>query len=42
MPMPRFVRGKRIGKGDYLITWHRPDRPDWMDEETYARMPETT
>ncbi len=33
-------RGKRIGKGDYLITWHRPDRPDWMDEETYARMPE--
>jgi hypothetical protein len=31
--------GKRIGKGDYLITWHRPDRPDWMDEETYARMP---
>lgn len=33
-------RGKRIGKGDYLITWHRPDRPSWMDEETYARMPE--
>lgn len=34
-------RGKRIGKGDYLITWRRPDRPSWMDEETYARMPET-
>lgn len=33
-------RGKRIGKGDYLVTWHRPDRPSWMDEETYARMPE--
>ena len=32
--------GKRLGKGDYLITWHRPDRPPWMDEETYARMPE--
>ena len=32
--------GKRLGKGDYLITWHRPDRPRWMDEETYARMPE--
>lgn len=32
-------RGKRIGKGDYLITWYRPDRPSWMDEETYARMP---
>jgi hypothetical protein len=34
-------RGKRIGKGDYLITWHLPDRPDWMDQETYSRMPET-
>jgi len=33
-------RGKRLGKGDYLMTWHRPDRPDWMDKETYARMPE--
>lgn len=33
-------RGKRIGKGDYLITWYRPDRPSWMDEETYSRMPE--
>jgi hypothetical protein len=32
--------GKRLGKGDYLITWHRPDRSPWMDEETYARMPE--
>ena len=33
-------RGKRLGTGDYLMTWHRPDRPDWMDEETYAQMPE--
>jgi len=33
-------RGQRLGKGDYLITWHRPDRPDWMDEETYAQVPE--
>ncbi|MFQ5502753.1 MAG: IS4/IS5 family transposase, partial [Phycisphaerae bacterium] len=32
-------RGQRLGKGDYLITWQRPDRPDWMDEETYAQMP---
>ena len=32
---------KRIGKNDYLITWQRPGRPSWMDEETYARMPET-
>lgn len=33
-------RGKRVGKGDYLITWDLPDRPDWMDQETYSRMPE--
>jgi len=33
-------RGKRVGKGDYLITWELPDRPAWMDEETYSRMPE--
>ncbi len=32
-------RGKRVGKGDYLISWDLPDRPDWMDEETYKRMP---
>ena len=33
-------RTKRLGKGDSLITWPKPDRPAWMDEETYARMPE--
>ncbi len=34
-------RAKRLGKNDYLVTWERPDRPDWMDQETYERMPET-
>ena len=33
-------RGTRLGKGDFAMTWQRPDRPAWMDEETYARMPE--
>ena len=23
------------------ITWHKPQRPDWMDHEAYANMPET-
>ncbi len=32
---------QRIGQNDYLITWQRPSRPSWMDEETYARMPES-
>jgi len=34
-------RAKRLGKNDYLVTWERPDRPSWMEVETYARMPET-
>jgi hypothetical protein len=32
-------RGRRLGPGDYLVVWHRPQRPEWMDEATYARMP---
>jgi hypothetical protein len=33
--------GKRLGRHDRLVQWHRPRRPEWMDAETYARMPET-
>ncbi len=36
-----FRRGKRLGKYDHLIIWTRPQRPKWMDEETYAQIPET-
>jgi hypothetical protein len=36
-----FRRGRRLGKYDHLIVWTRPARPDWMDEETYSRIPET-
>lgn len=36
-----FRSGRRLSEGDHLATWQRPQRPDWMDEETYARMPET-
>jgi hypothetical protein len=35
-----FRRGQRLGPGDHLVQWLRPPRPDWMDEETYQRMPE--
>lgn len=35
-----FRRGKRLGKGDHLIEWTRPSRPEWMDEATYASIPE--
>ncbi|MDZ7652887.1 MAG: IS4 family transposase [Burkholderiaceae bacterium] len=33
-------RGQRLGRGDRLVRWQRPPRPAWMDEPTYARMPE--
>ncbi|MCX7427713.1 MAG: IS4 family transposase, partial [Planctomycetia bacterium] len=36
-----FRRGKRLGKCDHVIEWKRPPRPSWMDEATYASIPET-
>jgi putative transposase len=36
-----FRSGRRLSAGDHVATWQRPVRPDWMDEETYAQMPET-
>ena len=36
-----FRNGRRLGKYDHLIVWTRPDRPAWMDEKTYATIPET-
>jgi hypothetical protein len=36
-----FRRGRRLGKGDHLVRWTRPAKPDWMDQETYDRMPQS-
>ena len=36
-----FRRGKKLGQNDHLVTWTRPQRPDWMSPETYAQIPET-
>ena len=35
-----FRQGYRLGYRDQLVTWWRPQRPAWMDQATYARMPE--
>jgi hypothetical protein len=32
-------KAKRLGKHDHVITWERPVRPSWMDQDTYERMP---
>jgi len=29
------------GKKDHVVRWSRPPKPAWMDDETYARMPES-
>jgi Transposase DDE domain len=34
-----FRRGRALGVEDHVVTWTRPARPQWMDEETYARVP---
>ena len=36
-----FRRGKRMGPRNRLVQWQRPQRPSWMDVQTYARMPES-
>jgi putative transposase len=36
-----FRRGRRLGKYDHLIVWTRPNRPSWMDQATYEKIPET-
>ena len=36
-----FRRGQRLGHDDHIVEWQRPQRPTWMEEETYATMPET-
>lgn len=33
-------RGRRLGADDHVITWAKPERPDWMDEATYAQVPD--
>jgi Transposase DDE domain len=35
-----FRRGVQIGKYDHLVVWKKPQRPDWMDAETYQQYPD--
>ena len=36
-----YRKTQRLGAGDHLITWTRPKRPAWMDQQTYEQIPET-
>jgi hypothetical protein len=35
-----FAKGRRLGKGDHVVSWPKPARPEWMDQETYDRLPQ--
>jgi transposase len=35
-----FRKGQRLGSRDHLVSWLKPQRPDWMSEREYASMPE--
>jgi Transposase DDE domain len=34
-----FRRGERLGHDDHVVTWSKPQRPEWMDQETYDALP---
>jgi putative transposase len=36
-----FRRGVCLARGDRVVEWQRPPRPEWMDEATYATIPQT-
>lgn len=36
-----FRRGAHLGTRDHVVSWVRPQRPEWMEEATYRSMPET-
>lgn len=34
-----FRGGQKLGKKDHLVKWRKPQRPKWMDQETYDTFP---
>jgi hypothetical protein len=34
-----FRQGQRLGPTDHVVRWHKPERPDWLDADTYAAVP---
>jgi hypothetical protein len=34
-----FRRGRRLGRDDHIVEWKLPPKPEWMDRQTYNRMP---
>jgi hypothetical protein len=36
-----FRRGKRLGKDDHIVTWHKPTKPRSIDMPTYNTLPDS-
>jgi hypothetical protein len=36
-----FRRGESLGQDDHIVTWYKPQRPEWMSEDLYALIPDT-
>jgi hypothetical protein len=36
-----FRRGRRLGKGDHIVTWPKPRKPRSIDRVTYKALPES-
>jgi hypothetical protein len=34
-----YAKARSLGKGDWLVRWFRPQRPEWMDQDQYETMP---
>lgn len=35
-----FCAGRRLGRGDKLVRWYKPKRPEWMSVADYKELPE--
>ena len=35
-----FRRGRHLGREDHVVRWPKRQRPEWMDRETYLRLPD--
>jgi len=32
---------KKLGESDYIVTWNRPKRPQWMSQDAYNKVPKS-
>jgi hypothetical protein len=35
-----FRRGRRLGVEDHVVRWRKPQRPEWLDQESYDQIPD--